>query len=178
MNMVEKANRDYVGYDYYSISVDKQKISMYIDYYESFGWTLDDEIYKENISKGDLHFKRERKIMNKVELTRLQRQLEDCLNQIGSLEKSVNERASIISITIGLIGTAFIAGSVFAVTAPHPMLGWMMILAIPGFICWVLPFYLFRWIKKKRAKKIRPFIEEKYDEIQEICTKAVHLLKI
>ena len=108
MNMVEKANRDYVGYDYYSISVDKQKISMYIDYYESFGWTLDDEIYKENISKGDLHFKRERKIMNKVELTRLQRQLEDCLNQIGSLEKSVNERASIISITIGLIGTAFV----------------------------------------------------------------------
>ena len=83
MSVIEKDNHDYIGYDYYSMKVDKQKVSMYIDYYESFGWTLEDhDIYKEEISKGNLHFKRERKIMNKVELTRLQRQLEDCLNQI------------------------------------------------------------------------------------------------
>ena len=179
MSVIEKDNHDYIGYDYYSMKVDKQKVSMYIDYYESFGWPLEDhDIYKEEISKGNLHFKRERKIMNKVELTRLQRQLEDCLNQINSLEKSVYERAMMSSITIGLFSTAFMAGAVFAITAPQPMMGLMGVLALPGFIFWILPFYLYRWIKEKRAQKIRPFIEEKYDEINEICMKASQLLKI
>ena len=55
MSVIEKDNHDYIGYDYYSMKVDKQKVSMYIDYYESFGWTLEDhDIYKEEISNNSL----------------------------------------------------------------------------------------------------------------------------
>ena len=77
---------------------------------------------------------------------------------------------------MGILGTAFMAGSTFAVTADPPQILLCIILAIPGFLGWIFPYFLYTRSVRKQTEKITPLIEEKYDEIYEICEKGNKLL--
>ena len=111
-----------------------------------------------------------------MELTRLQRNFEACVAEIGNLEKEKISRPSIAAITVGIIGTAFMAGSTFAVTAQPPHIILCIILAIPGFLGWVMPYFLYKAGVRRQTERITPLIEAKYDEIYEICEKGNKLL--
>ena len=190
MTQVEKNSRNYVGYEYKEIAVESSKLSMYLDCYESFGWQLDEraggvrEQGVPDLTIGNrpvvrtvtLSLRRDRKIMNKQELTRLQRNFEDCMNQIGMLERSRTTKATMWSLIVGFVGTAFMAGSVFAITAVPPIIWQCILLAIPGFIGWAAAPLLYRHLVSQRAEVIAPMIEEKYDEIYGICEKGNQLL--
>ena len=114
--------------------------------------------------------------MNKVELTRLQRHFEADMQDIFSLENSKTSLATILALVIGILGTAFMAGSVFAVTAEPPIIWLCILLAIPAFAGWILPYFVYKKVKEEKIKKVTPYIEEKYDEIYEICEKGHSLL--
>lgn len=111
-----------------------------------------------------------------MELTRLQRNFEACVDQIRYLEKEKTARPTMEAITVGILGTAFMAGSTFAVTADPPQIALCIILAVPGFLGWGLPYFLYRMGVRKQTEKMTPLIEEKYDEIYEICEKGSKLL--
>ena len=171
--------RDFIGYEYRDVTVENEMESLYADGYENFGWQLDERSgVVPGISYTNLKFKRDRKTLNKAELTRLQRQFDACANEITALEKSKTSSAMIISLVIGVIGCAFMAGSVFAVTAAVPNVILCVILAIPGFICWILPYFIYKSQIIKREQKVAPLIEAKYDEIYETCEKANNLLHV
>lgn len=120
--------------------------------------------------------KRNRKIVNKVELTRLERNFEACVDEIEKLEKAKTSAATMYAIILGIIGTAFMAGSTFAVTAQPPHYILCILLAVPGFLGWIFPYFLYKRIAGKQKEKILPLIEAKYDEIYEICEKGNKLL--
>jgi len=82
--------------------------------------------------------------------------------------------AQVVAFTIGLIGTAFMAGSVFAFLAN--MFLWCIILAVPATIGWALPYLSFIKIRNKRIETVTPLIEQQYDSINEVCEKAHSLL--
>ena len=124
----------------------------------------------------ELRFKRDRKITNKMELTRLQRNFDSCLEQLESLEKSKTSSPTAVALITGLIGTAFMALSTFAVTAEPPRVLLCILFAVPGFIGWILPVFLYRRLVFDKKKKLEPLIEQKYDEIYELCEKGNHLL--
>lgn len=108
---------NFVGYEYRDITVDRDMESMYADGYQNFGWTLDNTSTPlPGLNSVTMKFKRDRKVRNKAELTRLQRQFDACINEIIGMEKSKKSTASIAAVTIGLIGTAFMAGAVFSFT--------------------------------------------------------------
>ena len=111
-----------------------------------------------------------------MELTRLQRNFEACVNEIVALENSKTSVTTMYALIVGIVGTAFMAGSVFAVTAQSPHIVLSVLLAIPGFIGWILPYFLYKRIVGKQTQKLIPLIEEKYDEIYEICEKGNKLL--
>lgn len=111
-----------------------------------------------------------------MELTRLQRNFEACVNEIAVLENTKTSVATMYALIAGILGTAFMAGSVFAVTAQPPHIVLCILLAIPGFIGWILPYFLYRRTVGKQTEKLTPLIEEKYDEICEICEKGNKLL--
>lgn len=67
-------------------------------------------------------------------------------------------------------------GSVFAVTAEPSIIWLCVLLAIPAFIGWILPYFAYKKVKEEKTKKVTPYIEEKYDEIYEICEKGHSLL--
>ena len=163
MNEIIKNDRSYVGYEYKEILVSKDKVSMYIDGYKNFGWKLDENrkqlIKKE---KSIIYLKRDRRIINKAELTRLQRHFEDCLKQINELESSKTTKATIISTIIGILGTMFITGSTFAVVNNPPLVWLCVLLAIPGFTGWILPYFIYKTMTNKRGKIVEPLINDKY----------------
>lgn len=178
----------FIGYEYKEVVTDPGQASFLIDGYENFGWEPDEnamqgllEKYPETPGapkrrKAVLRFKRDRKIINKMELTRLQRNFEACVAQIRQLEKEKTSRPTVAALTTGIIGTAFMAGATFAVTAEPPMIALCIALAVPGFLGWILPFFIYRAGVRRQTEKLAPLIEEKYDEIYEICEKGNKLL--
>lgn len=177
MEKLERSSKSYVGYEYKEIRADGSNISFYLDCYENFGWVLDETASQMKESGiTTLCLKRDRKIINKQELTRLQRNFEDCMNQITSLENSKTSKATAYSLIIGFIGTVFMAGSVFAVTGQPPLIWLCILLGIPGIIGWTAPVLMYKYIVDRRAEVVNPLIDEKYDEIYEICEKGSKLI--
>ena len=183
-----RRHRDFIGYEYKEVSAEPGQISFLIDGYENFGWDVDENAvqygndrYPEKTGaphqrKIMLRLKRNRKIVNKMELTRLQRNFEACVAEIKNLEKEKTSRPGIQALAVGIIGTVFMAGSTFAVTADPPLILLCIILAVPGFLGWIFPFFLYKWGVRKQTEKMNPLIEAKYDEIYEICEKGNKLL--
>ena len=75
--MVNK-EQGYIGYEYKTITISKQMESLYTDAYQNFGWELEGTEIPINSAPGnvEMKFKRDRKLRNKMEVTRLQRQFE------------------------------------------------------------------------------------------------------
>ena len=167
----------FIGYEYKDITVGREMEALYADGYANFGWILersDTSAGPQRAAAANMRFKRDRKICNKAELTRLQRQFEACVNEIQALERSKTTRASIAAFTVGVIGTAFLAGSVFAYIGG--MLAFSIVLAVPGFLGWIIPYFLYRKIQEDKTAKLSPLIEQKYDEIYAVCEKGHSLL--
>ena len=170
---------NFVGYEYRDVTIDREMESMYTDGYQSFGWQLDKiatPLTPVGLSHVTLKFKRDRKIRNKMELTRLQRQFDACVAEVAGMERSKTTSASIAAFTVGLIGTAFMAGSVFAIVATPPVIPLCIVLAVPAFVGWVIPYFLYKSRYAGKAAKIAPLIDGKYDEIYEVCERASSLL--
>lgn len=179
----EKEKRNYVGYEYKEISADNNMIPLFQDGYENFGWEVNESLPENSIGgrpggsqRTVIRLKRDRKILNKAELTRLQRNFEACISEIQTLEQRKTSAATAYALILGVIGTAFMAGSVFAVTAQPPHIILCIVLAVPAFAGWIFPYFLYKKIQRKQTEKITPLIEAKYDEIYEICEKGNKLL--
>lgn len=183
MDGTEKKQRNYVGYEYKEIPADGRFASLLLDGYENFGWEVNESLQEGGMTgmpgsrqRTLIRLKRDRKILNKAELTRLQRNFEACVEEIQALEQKKTSAAAAYAIILGVIGTAFIAGSVFAVTAEPPYILLSIILAAPGFLGWIFPYFVYKKTVEKQSKKMTPLIEAKYDEIYEICEKGNKLL--
>lgn len=175
MREINKLSGSFVGYEYLSITVPYEVESDYTDGYENFGWTREEAVPSSPRSGNvNMKFKRDRKIRNKAELTRLQRQFEACISEIVKMEKSKNAHAAITAFTIGILGCTFLGGATFSYLAG--MLPLMVILAIPGFIGWILPYFCYRSILEKRGAMVAPIIEKMHDEIYDVCEKANNLM--
>ncbi len=174
---IGETDMEFTSYEYKELNVKEDKASFYLDCYENFGWQQDEKFpLQETGGRILLKLKRDRKLVNKTELTRLQRHFEANMEEIDAMEKSKTTYANVVTIMIGVLGTAFMAGSVFAVTAEPPMLWLCIVLAIPAFAGWILPWVLYKRMKQRKTEQITPYIEAKYDEIYEICEKGHGLL--
>lgn len=175
--MDNTARPAYVGYEYKELTVKSEHVSMYIDCYESFGWERDANFaIRQRGKHTTLHLKRDRKLVNKAELTRLQRNFEACGEEIAALEKAKTSRAWFITLIIALIGTAFMACSVFAVTHEPPLILLCILFAVPAFAGWIAPYFVFNAILARDTRRVQPLIEAKHEEIYEICEKGHSLL--
>lgn len=174
--MSEDRNNEngFVGYEYKDVTVGRQLEPIYTDGYENFGWKLENSGVSLDPTSVTLKFKRDRKLRNKAELTRLQRQFDACANEVLTLERSKVTTASAVAYTVGIVGAAFMAGAVFSYLAS--MIPLMIILAIPGFAGFVLPYFLFARVRKTKAGQVTPLIDNKYDEMYGVCEKASALL--
>lgn len=127
----------FVGFEYMEVPAKRSMESLYVDSYRNFGWEYEGSSEQENSDHVTVKFKRNRKIRNKAELSRLQRQFESCTHEIEALERSRTTTATIAAFSIGLVGTALLGCSMFSYL--NGMLPLMVILAVPGFLGWIIP---------------------------------------
>ncbi len=160
-------------YDYLKVPVDENFLSQYLDGYGCFGWKPDDNVPPEKTGgKVQLHFKRSRNIPGKTELIRLQQHYEACMAEIATLEAS----KSSVPMVVWLVGCAFMAGSVFAVTADRPIIWLTVVLGIPGFALWGGAYFGYKIARQRRTAQVAPLIEAKFDEAYQVCEKAQQIL--
>lgn len=183
----QQADIGYTGYEYRSVSVAQEYASLCLDSYPCFGWEADPNQGPDRrapVSGGarrpkdsvTLYFRRVRSISSKAELTRLQRNFDSCIAELQALERAKRTQAVIAALTVGILGTAFMAGSTFAVVATPPILWLTILLAVPGFLGWILPYFLYQAVVRRKTAQIEPLMEQKYDEINDICQKGSRLL--
>jgi Zn-dependent protease with chaperone function len=91
------------------------------------------------------------------------------------LERTKSNGAQAVALTVGLIGTALLAGATFAYIYAN-MIPLMIVLAVPGFIGWGVSYMLYNKLKAKKSAATEPLIDRKYDEIYEVCAKAYAML--
>ena len=175
MSENEEVRKRFIGYEYKEIPVSAKMEALFTDGYSNFGWTLED-IYA-SIQKPTsviLKLKRDRKIPNKAEVIRLQRQFESCVSEVESLENSKIIGASVVAYGVGIVGVAFSVGSVLGFNAGMVLLG--VLLAVIGLAGWVIPYFAYVRLRNKKTIEVDPLIEQKYDEIYDVCEKASALL--
>lgn len=171
------SQKNFTVYEYKEVTVRSDKASLYLDCYESFGWQQDENFPpQEEKDRVTLRLKRDRKLVNRAELTRLQRKFEASMEEIISLERSKTSAATIWALAIALLGTAFMAGSVFAVVAEPPRIAFSILLALPAFAGWIAPIFVYHRVRDKKTRQVTPFIEEKIEEIYGMCEKGQSLL--
>lgn len=201
MNENKKKDGKFVGHEYKTITVRRDMESLWADSLKPFGWQLEKsgpavvkhlwaplrlmmaplallpgtpfaKLIRDHDSDthSTLSFKRDKQILNKTELTRLELQFENQARTIDELETSKTAGASALAYTIGIIGTAFMAGATFSYLAG--MLPACIVLAILGFIGWIVPYFAFQSAKNSKTMKVIPTIEHQYENIYAICRKA------
>jgi len=165
-----------VAYEYKDVTVNRSLEALYTDSYENFGWKMEGSTIPPNLNPTalTLKFKRDRKIRNKAELSRLERQFVTCADEVQKLEGEKRFAASAVAYTVGMIGAGLTAGSVYAFMAGSLPL--IIGLTIPALLGWILPYILYTRIRRKKDTQVTPLIDSKYDEIYDVCLKANSLL--
>ena len=170
VNNEVKTPQNFVAYEYKTMAVSRKLASVFVDCYPSFGWSLDDSIFYNHSNRVTLTFKRNRQMKNKPEINKFQRQFEQGIENITHLEDTKKTRASIIAMSVGMVGAAFMAGATFSFLAGNIVL--CIILAIPGFFGWGVAYQVFRHFSKKRAEEVVSLVDREYDSIYSSCEKA------
>lgn len=173
MSETNRSERNFVAYEYTTLQVQRNELQEYKDCYRNFGWLpVEEAIGLSGIVL--LKLKRDRMLKNHAELGNLQRQAEAAFSAIGKLERTKTERASMVALGTGVLGTAFMAGSVFAVVAGNIPL--CVVVGIPGLVGWGAAYLLYRKIMKSQIAQVSPLIDQQYEEIYRACEQASALL--
>jgi hypothetical protein len=110
----------FIAYEYKTVTAACGLESIYLGGFQNFGWEPDGSapfFSSRGTAAVMLKFKRNQNIKNKGELTRLELQFENGIQEIEILEKSKTTVASITAFITGIIGAVFMAGSAFACLA-------------------------------------------------------------
>lgn len=176
---------EFILYEYMELHVLEEEYSCLLDSYKNFGWILDNnreehipvtQVQVSTMHKRYLYLKRNKAIINRMELTRLQQNFQDVFDEIKILKQKKTIKATCKAIYTGLVGTAFMALSVFAISATPPNIFLCILFAIPALIGWTLPLLVYPNELKKQAKKLDPIILKKEEELDLICKKGYNLL--
>lgn len=171
MNEIENKKIKRIMNEYLEVEVAPRQLELYKDCCQAFGWTIINR--NSGIGKVTMRLQRERKIKNRDALGALQRNCEAAFQSIEDLENSKTTKATAVSIVVGITGTIFMTCAVFSYLSGS--IGAHILFAIPGFIGWGIPYFLYKSIKHKSIAKIEPMITHNYDVIYDACEKAMQL---
>jgi len=172
--IVDDNSQSFVAYEYSTIRIPREKLPLYQDTYAAFGWAS--EAYDSNSTTGfvTVRLKRDRNLPSKAVLVELQTSAEDALRNIFTLERSRTTVASIAAMSVGIVGSAFLAGSVFTMQADYLALS--IVLGVVGLAGWAVPWFVHRAIHSRRTNAVVPLIDREYDAVYDSCKRAASLL--
>lgn len=121
-------------------------------------------------STSSLKLTRDRALRGRQVLGELQREAEGALLRIDALERSCSVRATAVAVVLGLVGAAFLAGSVFLLESGPPVVS--IGLGVVGLGLWALARPAHRLSAARRAEQVAPLLDYQYDAVYDACERA------
>lgn len=168
----EKKNDWKASNEYLEVLINPKIAQLCRQCYETLGWEIISSTT--GINLDILRMKRSKKIKNRVELCKLQRECEDALIKLEQLEKIKNSKEKRTAIMSSLIGVTFLIGTV--ITYSFNIYFVSIVFAALGIVGWGIAFLLYKRYILKNENKIKQEINESYDIIYQVCEKAKQLV--
>ena len=195
--------KNFVGYEYKTVNAARDSAEMYIDCMENFGWTFvendgcDVQDLLSNLNPVNLgrniagaaqtfgettdtapsvmlKFKRDRRIENKQQLDKLEREYEAALSAISKIERKNSAQTMGVSLGTGIIGAVFVGLSVYNFISSNIVLG--AVFAAIGAIGWTIGFFSNKKVGDRKSTQTESYIREQMDIVYSTCEKAHALL--
>lgn len=167
-------NDPFVAYEYMTVKADRDREGLSRDTYRNFGWIV--EGYGSPIpgsSTVGIKLKRDRGIKNRPLIVELQRQAENALQTIDQLERSKDTVSVAAALSVGVVGSALLAGSVFTINSGHWVAG--ILLGTAGLLGWLAGYITHGRVKSKRTQKVAALIDRQYDIVYSTAEQAAQL---
>ncbi|MDE6586625.1 MAG: hypothetical protein K2K80_08095 [Clostridia bacterium] len=171
--------KDFVSYEYKTVTVKAKEQSKAMDMYEAFGWEIT-TVAPATLDGVTLSLKRDRKQKHKQELTKLERQAEDLTDTINSLERSKTMFGNIFAYIFGVIATLILGGGmclVMLIENSIPALIGGIALGIVGIALCVVNYPIYKNIVTKKTKQVLPVIDDNEEKLANTLEKGNDLLR-
>ena len=169
--------KDFVSYEYRTVSVKAKDQARVMDLYEAFGWEVTGT--SPALDGITLSLKRDRHIPHKQELVKLERQAEDTFARIGGLERSKTQGASVFSYIFGCIAVLILGGGmslVMLVEGSIPALVGGIVLGIIGIVLCGVNYPIYKRLASKKTKALLPVIDETEEKLANLLERGNELL--
>lgn len=169
--------KDFVSYEYRTVSVKAKDQAQVMDLYEAFGWEVTGT--SPALDGVTLSLKRDRHIPHKQELVKLERQAEDTFARIGGLERSKTQGASVFSYIFGCIAALILGGGmslVMLVEGSIPALVGGIVLGIIGIVLCGVNYPIYKRLASQKTKALLSVIDETEEKLANLLERGNELL--
>ena len=169
--------KDFVSYEYRTVSVKAKDQAQARDLYEAFGWEVTGT--SPALDGITLSLKRDRHIPHKQELVKLERQAEDTFARIGGLERSKTLGASVFSYIFGCIAALILGGGmslVMLVEGSIPAFAGGIVLGIIGIVLCGVNYPIYKRLASKKTKALLSVIDETEEKLANLLERGNELL--
>ena len=170
--------KDFVSYEYKTVSVKAKDQTKAMDMYESFGWEITGT---SALALGGvtLSLKRDRKQKHKQELNKLERQAEETFDTIDGLNQSKTRGASVFAYLLGIIATLILGGGMCFVMLNNNTIAIVIgaLMGVVGLALCSVNYVIYSKLVVKKTKEVLPVIDETEEKLANILEKGNDLLK-
>lgn len=171
--------KDFVSYEYKTVSVKAKDQTRAMDLYESFGWEITGT--SAGVTGGvTLSLKRDRKQRHKQELNRLERQAEETLDTINGLHLSKTRGASVFAYLFGIAAALILGGGMcltMLIENSVPALVGGIALGIAGLVLCGVNYVIYSKLVAKKTKEVLPVIDQTEEKLANLLEKGNELLR-
>lgn len=175
----EMQEKDFVSYEYKTVSVRTKDRTKAMDLYEAFGWEIAATAVSA-VGGVTLSLKRDRKQRHKQELNKLERQAEETIDTLDGLERSKKTGASVFAYLFGTLATLMLGGGmclVMLIENSLPALVGGIILGLVGIALCGVNYVAYQKLVARKTKTVLPLIDQTEEKLANILEKGNDLLK-
>lgn len=169
-----------IVYDYKTVSVRREMEPMFIDTYENLGWEMINTTLQAGaLTHVNVSFKRDRKIKNKVALSKIQNKVDITLSNINKINLSKQSAGVPEGLTVGICG-ALIFGGGMSMCMCLQGVGYMIggiALGVMGVGVALLGWLTHNKCRNKKLAKLEPMLDEELNKLSDLCEEGHNLLK-
>ena len=171
--------KNFVSYEYKTVTVKAKEQPRAADLYEAFGWeiTAAAPTFADGVT---LSLKRDRKQKHRQELTKLERQAEEIALTLDRLEASKTRKADIFAYTFGSFAALVLGGGMCLVMLVEGSLAALVggiVLGLLGIALCCVNYPIRQKIAADKAKQVLPLIDDNEEKLANTLEKGSDLLR-
>ena len=169
--------KDFVSYEYRTVSAKADDQTRVIDLYEAFGWEVTGT--SPAVNGVTLSLKRDRHLPHRQELNKLERQAEDTFAALGGLERAKTLGASVFAYVFGCIAALVLGGGMclcMLVEGSNPAFVGGVVLGVVGIALCGVNYAIYKRRVEKKTKSLLPVIDQTEEKLANILERGSDLL--